>query len=181
MKLDENGDMCLPCHARRYVLERLGFEDHERIETRSAKLRTIHGHTFVIQVFNSVFQTEFGCPKWEDLCKAYGFQKGMEITFDLCPEDNMPDNIDIWVVVDDMLPVLPPCEFLNHICQVICIYIYKQLVQSTCFPLAIYMSCGVHRLLKLWPHVAGSQLLGHSYNYIMLHVVQTTTTTQIVL
>jgi len=90
MKLDENGDMFLPCHARRYVLERLGFEDHERIETRNAKLRTIHGHTFVIQVFNSVFQTEFGCLKWEDLCKAYGFQKGMEITFDLCPEDNMP-------------------------------------------------------------------------------------------
>ena len=123
MKLDENGDMYLPCHARRYVLERLGFEDHERIETRSANLRTIHGHTFVIKVFNSVFQTEFGCPNWEDLCKAYGFQKGMEITFDLRPEDNMPDNIDIWVVVDDMLPVLPPCEFLNHICQVICIYI----------------------------------------------------------
>ena len=73
MKLDENGDMLLPCHARRYVLERLGFEDHERIETRSANLRTIHGHTFVIKVFNSVFQIEFGCPNWEDLCKAYGF------------------------------------------------------------------------------------------------------------
>ena len=75
MKLDENGDMYLPCHARRYVLERLGFEDHERIETRSAKLRTIHGHTFVIQVFNPVFQTEFGCPKWEDLCTHMDFRR----------------------------------------------------------------------------------------------------------
>ena len=50
----------------------------------------------------------------------------MEINFDLRPEDNMPGNIDIWVVVD-MLPVLPPCEFLNHICQVICI-IYLEIV-----------------------------------------------------
>ena len=33
------------------------------------------------------------------------------------------NNYKIWVVVDDMLPVLPPCEFINHICQVICIYI----------------------------------------------------------
>lgn len=77
------------------MLERLGFEDHERMETRSANLRTIHGHTFVIKVFNSVFNTEIGCSKWENLCKANGFQEGMEITFDLCPEDNMSGNIDI--------------------------------------------------------------------------------------
>ena len=93
----------------------LGFEDRESMEMRRANLRTIHGYTFVIKVMNSVFNTKIGCPNWEDLCKAYGFQEGMEITFDLRLEDNMSGNIDIWVVVD-MLPVLPPCEFLNHIC-----------------------------------------------------------------
>ena len=38
----------------------------------------------------------------------------MLITFHIRPEDDIEGNIDIWVDVQ-MLPVLPLCEFLNHI------------------------------------------------------------------
>lgn len=48
----------------------------------------------------------------------------MEITFNLRPEDHIEGNIDIWVDVH-MITVLPPCEFVNHICQVICILYFK--------------------------------------------------------
>jgi hypothetical protein len=39
----------------------------------------------------------------------------MKITFDIGPEDDREDNIDIWVDVD-MIPILPPCEFVKQIC-----------------------------------------------------------------
>ena len=53
---------------------------------------------------------------WEALCKAYGFEEGMRIRFDIRPEDyDDDDNIDIWVDVD-MPPVLPKCEFVKLIC-----------------------------------------------------------------
>jgi hypothetical protein len=38
----------------------------------------------------------------------------MLITFDIRPEDEIEGNIDIWVDVQTP-PVLPLCEFLNHI------------------------------------------------------------------
>ena len=38
----------------------------------------------------------------------------MFITFDIRPEDDIEDNIDIRVDVQ-MPPVLPLCKFLNHI------------------------------------------------------------------
>jgi hypothetical protein len=38
----------------------------------------------------------------------------MHVTFDIRPEDDIEDNIDIWVDVDT-LPVLPLCEFVKHI------------------------------------------------------------------
>ena len=47
--------------------------------------------------------------------KAYGFDKGMQITFDICPKDDDDYNIDIWVDVD-MPPVLPKCQFVKLIC-----------------------------------------------------------------
>ncbi|KAI4981451.1 hypothetical protein ZWY2020_021943, partial [Hordeum vulgare] len=99
----------LPCHARRYVLERLSFEDHESMETRRANLRTKHGYRFLLKVMNAVNNTELGCSNLQALAKAYGFQEDMEITFDLSREDHIEGNIDIWVDVD-MLPILPPCD-----------------------------------------------------------------------
>ena len=50
----------------------------------------------------------------EARCKAYAFEPDMLITFDIRPEDDTEDNIDIWVDVQT-LPVLPLCKFLNHI------------------------------------------------------------------
>ena len=38
----------------------------------------------------------------------------MKITFDIYVEDDIEDNIDIWVDVD-MLLVLPLCEFVKQI------------------------------------------------------------------
>ena len=38
----------------------------------------------------------------------------MKITFDLGPEDEIDNNIDIWVDVDT-LPILPFCEFVNKV------------------------------------------------------------------
>ena len=32
-------------------------------------------------------QSHFGCYNWEALCKAYAFDEGMQITFDIRPED----------------------------------------------------------------------------------------------
>ena len=108
-------DQCIPCHARRYVLENLGFQDNENMQTRKHHLRTQHGYAFRVKLYNAVNHSYFGCSKWRALCKAYGFQEDMQITFDIRPEDDIEDNIDIWVDVD-MLPVLPLCEFVKQIC-----------------------------------------------------------------
>jgi hypothetical protein len=95
-------------------LEKLDFEDHENKETKRVILRSQHGYAFAIKLYNAVTYSHFGCSNWNALCKAYGFQEGMHVTFDIRPEDDIEDNIDIWVNVDT-LPVLPLCEFLKHI------------------------------------------------------------------
>ena len=118
-------DQLIPCHARRYVWEKMGFEDHESMETKIIQLRTHHGYDFAVKLYNSVNSSNFGCLKWEALSKAYDFHEGMLLTFDLGdPEDDMDEdnvdkdnvdeaNIDIWVLVDT-LPILPLCELLKH-------------------------------------------------------------------
>ena len=96
------------------------------METKRVNLRTHHGYAFPVKLYNAVTYSHFGCSNWAALCKAYGFQEGMHVTFDLGdPEDDIDEdnvnednideaNIDIWVDVD-MLPLLPLCEFLKHI------------------------------------------------------------------
>ena len=111
-------DQYILCHARPYVLEKLGFglDDFENVETRRVHLRTKHGYEFLVKLYNAVNRSHFGCPNWEALYKAYGFEEGMQIRFDIRPEDyDDDDNIDIWVDVD-MPPVLPRCEFVKLIC-----------------------------------------------------------------
>jgi hypothetical protein len=93
-------------------LEKLGFEDRERTETKSAHLRTKHGFTFLVKLFNAPNSSHFGCSTWRGFCKAYEFKEDMQITFDLRPVDEIDDNIDIWVDVET-LPVLPICEFVK--------------------------------------------------------------------
>ena len=84
------------------------------MEKKISHLRTQHGYAFAVKVYNAVNHTHFGCSNWRALCKAYGFQEDMQITFDIRPEDDIEDNIDIWVDVD-MLPVLPLCQFVKKI------------------------------------------------------------------
>ena len=68
---------------------------------------------FEINLYNSQSVTNFGCPNWEALCKAYDFHKGMLVTMDLRDPDIDEDNMNIWVLVDT-LSILPLCEFLKH-------------------------------------------------------------------
>ncbi|XBI02904.1 hypothetical protein VPH35_131400 [Triticum aestivum] len=112
IKLEEAFDFetFIPCHARRYVLERLGFEDHERNETKKINLRTHHGTDFEVNIYNSERISNFGCPGWEALCKLYDFQEGMFVTMDLGDPDIDQDNLDIWILVDT-LPILPLSYF----------------------------------------------------------------------
>ena len=87
------------------------------MQIKRVHLRTHHdGYTFSVKLYNAVTYSHFGCSNWEALCKAYDFQEGMHVTFDLGdPEDDIDEaNIDIWVLVDT-LPLLPLCEFLKHI------------------------------------------------------------------
>ena len=91
----------------------MSFEDHERMETKIIQVRTHHGCDFVVNLYNSVNSTNFGCLNWEALCKAYDFHEGILLTIDLGDPDIKVDNLDIWVLVDT-LPILPLCEFLKH-------------------------------------------------------------------
>ncbi|XBI44357.1 hypothetical protein VPH35_108998 [Triticum aestivum] len=112
IKLEESFDCetLIPCHARRYVFERMGFEDHERNETKKINLRTHHGMDFEVNQYNSDSVSHFGWPGWEALGKMYDFQEGMFVTMDLGDPDIDQDNLDIWVLVDT-LPILPLSYF----------------------------------------------------------------------
>ena len=84
------------------------------MEVKRVHLRTEHGYTFDAKLYNADTYTYFECKTWQALCKAYAFEPDMVITFDIRLEDDIEGNIDIWVDVQTP-PVLPLCEFLNHI------------------------------------------------------------------
>ena len=86
----------------------------ETMEVKRVHLKTEHGYTFDAKLYNADTYTYFECKNWRALCKAYAFEHDMLITFDIRPEDDIEGNIDIWVDVQTP-PVLPLCEFLNHI------------------------------------------------------------------
>ena len=83
---------------------------------KKSYLKTKHGFIFKVKVINEVDYTHFGCPSWKALCKAYGFEEDMRITFDIGipqydPVTGYHFDEDIWVDLD-MIPILPPCEFV---------------------------------------------------------------------
>ena len=86
----------------------------ETMEVKRAYLKTEHDYTFNVKVYNAHTYTYFECKTWQTLCKGYAFEPDMIITFDIRPEDDIEGNRDIWVDVQTP-PVLPLCEFLNHI------------------------------------------------------------------
>ena len=98
------------------------------MEVKKVYLKTEHGYIFHTKLYNADDYTYFGCKTWRALCKTQAFEPGMVITFDIRPEDDIEDNIDIQVDVQTP-PVLPLCKFLNHI-YVLDIFIQKQLTTN---------------------------------------------------
>ena len=84
------------------------------MEVKRVYLKTEHGYTFNVKLYNQDTYTHFECKTWQALCKAYAFEPDMFITFDIRPEDDFEGNRDIWVDVQTP-PVIPLCKFLNHI------------------------------------------------------------------
>ena len=86
------------------------------MQIKRVHIRTHHGYAVNVNLYNAVTYPHLGCSNWAALCKAYGFQEGMHVTFNLGdPKDDIDkDNIGIWVDVDTIL-LLPLCEFLKHI------------------------------------------------------------------
>ena len=54
-----------------------------KTDTKKAHLKTKHGFDFEVKIINEVGHTHFGCANWIGLCKAYGFEEGMRVTFDI--------------------------------------------------------------------------------------------------
>ena len=77
------------------------------MEEQKVYLKTEHGYIFHAKLYNSDDYNYFGC-------MTYAFEPDMVITFDICLEDDIEGNIDIWVDVQTP-PVIPLSKFLNHI------------------------------------------------------------------
>ena len=81
------------------------------MDTKKVHLKMKHGFIFEVKIINEVGHTHFGCSNWEGLCKAYGFEEDMKITFDI----GNPEDENIWLD-PNTIPILPPCEFDKQIC-----------------------------------------------------------------
>ncbi|XBI10805.1 hypothetical protein VPH35_137989 [Triticum aestivum] len=109
---------CIPWYARHYVLEKLYFDEMDKMDERTTYLKMKHGFIFKATINNHVGHTCFACANWRVLCKAYGFEVGMSITFDIGivpqydPVTFPQYDQDIWVDLD-MIPILSPSYFLS--------------------------------------------------------------------
>ncbi|XP_073359442.1 uncharacterized protein [Aegilops tauschii subsp. strangulata] len=113
IKLDETFevDTRIPCHARIFVLDKIGFSAMETMKVKRVYLKTEHaGYTFNVKLYSADTYTYFECKTWQALCKAFAFKPDMVITFDIRPEDDIAGNRDIWVDVPTS-PVLPLSYF----------------------------------------------------------------------
>ena len=84
------------------------------MEVMRVYLKTEHGYTFNVKVYNANTYTYFECKNWQALCKAYAFVSDMIITFDIRSEDDIECNRVIRVDVQTP-PFLPLCEFFSTI------------------------------------------------------------------
>ena len=53
------------------------------MEVKRVYLKTEHGYTFNVKLYNGDTYTHFECKTWQALCKAYAFDPDMVITFDI--------------------------------------------------------------------------------------------------
>ena len=105
-------------------MDKIGFSPNKTIEVKRVYLKTEHGYTFNIKLYNQETYTHFECKTWQALCKAYAFEPDMFITFDIRPEDDIEGNRDIWVDVQTP-QFLSLCEFLNTIFMSSILFIQK--------------------------------------------------------
>ena len=69
------------------------------MEVKRVHLRTEHGYTFAVKLYNADTYSYFEGKNWQALCEAYAFEPNMLITFDIRLKDEIEGNIDIWVDV----------------------------------------------------------------------------------
>ena len=101
------------------------------MEVKRVYLKTEHGYTFNVKLYNGDTYTHFECKTWQALCNAYAFEPGMVVTFDIRPEDDIEGNIDIWVDVQTP-PVLPLCEFFSTMHAYVYVFdtVYSKIVDN---------------------------------------------------
>ena len=105
------------------------------MEVKRVYLKTEHGYTFNVKLYNGDTYTHFECKTWQALCKAYAFVPDMVITFDIRPEDDIEGNIDIWVDVQiNASSSTIMWVFLNHACICLCLWysLFKNSWQLIC-------------------------------------------------
>ena len=68
-----------------YVLEKLYFDDMDKVDERTAYLTMKHGFIFEATIYNHEGDTDtyFACANWRGLFKACRFAVGMSISFDI--------------------------------------------------------------------------------------------------
>ena len=70
-------------------MDKIGFSPNETMEVKRIYLKTEHGYTFNVKLYNADTYTYFECKTWQALCKAYAFEPDIFITFDIHPEDDI--------------------------------------------------------------------------------------------
>ena len=64
-------------------MDKIGFSPNKTMEVKRVYLKTEHGYTFNVKLYNADTYTYFECKTWQALCKAYAFEPDMLITFDI--------------------------------------------------------------------------------------------------
>ena len=82
---------------------------------------------YIMETHTPILNAKLG----KALCKAYAFEPGMVVTFDIRPEDDIEGNIDIWVDVQTP-PVLPLCEFFSTMHAYVYVFdtVYSKIVDN---------------------------------------------------
>src|ERR1041385_8840158 len=108
----------ISCYARPHVCDFVKIDEWRENAKKDVNIKTKDGITLKVEVFNEPNSTYFYCPNWYALCKAYALEDDMKITFDLGlrrRDGQTFRNKDIWMLVDDIKPVLSPREFLKQL------------------------------------------------------------------
>ena len=73
----------IPCYARPHICEFVKIPDWRENDKKYVCIKTKHGITLKVEVFDEPNITYFDLPNWYALCKAYVLENDMQIKFDL--------------------------------------------------------------------------------------------------